>query len=70
MNLARTMRQSGFHWDPTGMGQARWTHFVLGITCLRQPFMSEDQWETEQKRCAELADKTRNTPPQPAESSK
>jgi len=60
MNLMHTMKQAGFTWDPTGMGHARWTHFALDITCLRQPYMTEEQWEAEQKRCVGLADEKRN----------
>ena len=60
MRLVRTMEMAGFTWDPTGMGRDRWTHFALDITCLRQPYMDEVQWETEQRRCAAEADKKRN----------
>lgn len=39
------MKASGFVWDPTWQGQERWTHLKLCITCLRQPYMSDLQWE-------------------------
>lgn len=60
MNLERTMKQAGFTWDPTGLGRDRWTHFALEITCLRQPYMTEAQWEAEQQRCAKRAQEKSN----------
>jgi len=60
------MKQAGFTWDPSPY-HARWTHFVLDITCLRQPYMNDAQWEAEQERCIKLADNKRNGVSEPAE---
>jgi hypothetical protein len=56
MELSEIMVPRGFEWDPTGWGTSRWTHFELEITCLRQPYMSDLEWEREQRRCAAIAD--------------
>lgn len=37
------MKTAGFHWDPT-RGYPRWTHSKTGVTCLRQSYMNNDQW--------------------------
>jgi hypothetical protein len=42
---APDMKAAGFEWDPTFSGHERWTHFPKEITCLRQPFMTDAQWE-------------------------
>lgn len=39
------MSAAGFEWDPSATGYARWTHKVLGITCLRSPWMLQSDWE-------------------------
>lgn len=59
--MIHAMKQAGFTWDPTLTGHDRWTHFVLDITCLRQPYMTDQQWEAEQSRCIELSKQKRNT---------
>jgi hypothetical protein len=39
------MEAAGFIWDPSHQGYARWTHTKSGVTALRQPLMSDQQWE-------------------------
>jgi activating signal cointegrator 1 len=48
-----SMKQAGFAWDPSGQGYARWSHFGLSITALRQPYMNDLQWN--QEKCAKVA---------------
>lgn len=54
--LTDLMKSRGFIWNPTAFGRDRWTNVELDITCLRQPYMTERQWEAEQQRCAAIAD--------------
>lgn len=54
------MKQEGFTWDPTGLGRERWTHFATEVTCLREPYMTDEQWEAEQRRCIALSRERRN----------
>jgi hypothetical protein len=49
-----SLKDVGFTWDPTWQGYERWTHLERGITCLRQPYMSDAQWEAEKNRCHAL----------------
>lgn len=50
------MRAAGFVFDPTHQGYTRWTHERRGITCLRQPYMTDAQWEREM--AAKIAEAT------------
>lgn len=36
--------EAGFVSDPTGHGRERYTHRELGLTVIRQPYMSDMQW--------------------------
>jgi hypothetical protein len=52
------MRAAGFSWDPTFSGYERWTHFKKCITCLRQPYMTDQQWEAAKRGALALANPT------------
>lgn len=42
------MEAAGFQWDPAHRlsgTYARWTHTKKGTTALRQPFMTDEQWD-------------------------
>lgn len=53
------MQQAGFIWDPSHQGYARWTHTPTGVTALRQPYMTDQQWnEHKGKKCVEAAQQT------------
>ena len=44
------MDAAGFTWDPTepwAGAYPRWTHFDKNITALRQPYMTDQQWESQ-----------------------
>jgi len=57
------MNAAGFTWDPSHQGYARWTHMTAGVTALRQPYMSDQQWdEHQQKKIAEAQEKLRQQP--------
>ncbi len=52
------MKAFGFIWDPTWQGYERWTHLQLCITCLRQPYMTDQQWETAKREAVTQAHKS------------
>jgi hypothetical protein len=42
------MNAAGFQWDPAHRLSgtfARWTHTKKGTTALRQPYMTDEQWD-------------------------
>lgn len=39
------MEAAGFKDDPPWQGYNRWTHVGTGITALRQPYMTDQQWQ-------------------------
>ncbi len=41
----KRMQAAGFKWDPAHNGYPRWTHFSTSVTALRQPYMTEQQWQ-------------------------
>lgn len=43
------MKAAGFEWDPSHQGYPRWTHTKTGITALRQPYMTDQQWEAHKR---------------------
>lgn len=50
------MRAAGFMWDPSHQGYPRWTHTKTGVTALRQPYMTDQQWvEHKQKKVEEAS---------------
>lgn len=49
------MNKAGFEWDPSHQGYARWTHAKTGVTALRQPYMSDQQWEAHKRQKAQEA---------------
>ena len=60
--LDAALKQAGFTWDPTPTGHVRWTHFGLDLTCLRQPYMTDDQWHGAQAAALATALQRRETP--------
>ena len=65
------MMSAGFQWDPPWNGYPRWTHFATGVTALRQPYMTEQQWqEHKEKKVLEAQQKASSeTGSRPAEES-
>lgn len=51
------MEMAGFIWDPSHQGYARWTHRKTGVTALRQPYMTDAQWEEHKIKKIEEAHK-------------
>jgi len=49
------MMDAGFEWDPSHQGYPRWTHMKLGTTALRQPYMSDKQWDEHRAKKIEEA---------------
>jgi hypothetical protein len=52
--LSSVMKEAGFIWDPA-RGYARWTHLATGVTALRQPYLSDEQWGKHQQQKIEEA---------------
>ena len=48
------MKAAGFEWDPSWQGYPRWTHGKVGTTALRQPYMTDQQWDAH--RAAKIAE--------------
>lgn len=38
------MQLAGFVLNPTANGRLRWTHKILGLTYVRQTYMTDLQW--------------------------
>jgi len=56
----KQMTAAGFEWDPAqGLARdyVRWSHFRKGVTALRQPYMSDEQWE--QHKVEKIAEATK-----------